>query len=200
MSRRNTTQNAFSVRESLELFVNRAEVLLSSRLILNGFGTSLSFGFDRVQGLTFSSKQPDEELLRSFLLTFRRFISEGEAVFLFRIFNLCQRHLTSENLKNYLIEARQYWSQEVRGGRTGHVNYKLNEIQISPEFITDLWINGYYFHDSPAKLRELEQLLSNQKVLVRHIFLDHLVQAVKFISYTRFIIIVGFREGYFNFD
>jgi len=200
MSRRNTTQNGFSARESLELFVSRAEELLNSRLIVNGFGTSLSFGFDRVKGLTFSSKQPDEELLRSFLLTFRKFISKSETVFLFRIFSLCQQHLSSDNLKNSLIEARQYWSQEVRGGRTGSVNYKLNEIQITPELITDLWINGYYFHDSPDKLRELEQLLSNHKVLVRHIFLDHLVQAVKFVSYTRFIITVGFREGLFNLD
>lgn len=200
MARRNAVQNSFSVQESLELFVQRAEELLNSRLILNGFGTSLSFGMDRVKGLTFSSKQPDEELLRSFLLTFRRFISENETVFLFKIFNLCQRHLNSDRLKNYLIEARQNWSQQVHSGRTGGVNYKLNGIQISPETITDLWINGYYFHDSPDKLRDLEKLLSDNRVLVRHIFLDHLVEAVRFISYTRFIVTVAFREGHFNFN
>jgi hypothetical protein len=200
MTRRNNSSHGFTPRESLELFVHKAEELLNSRMILNGFGTSLSFNFNRTEGVSLSSKQPDEELLRSFLLTFRRFISEMEAVFLFRIFNLCQQHLSSDQLKEWLIEARQLWSKEIRGGRTGSVNFKLNGQNVNPEYITDLWINGFYFHDSPDKLRELEQLLSNHSLLVRHIFLDHILQAVKYISYTRFIVTVGFREGHFNLN
>lgn len=199
MARRNAIQNSFSVRESLELFVQRTEELLNSRLILNGFGTSLSFNFDRMSGLTFSSKQPDEELLRSFLLTFRKFLSNDEAVFLFKIFNLCQQYLNSDKLKGFLIEARQLWSQQMKGGKKGNVRFTKNGRLLYPEYVTDLWINGYYFHDSPDKLRELEELLSADTFLSRHIFLDHLVQAVRFISYTRFIVTVGFREGHFNF-
>lgn len=198
MARRYISSQGFTHRESLELFVHRAEELLNSRLILNGIGTSLSFNFDRTKGLSLSSEQPDEELLRSFLLTFRRFISEKEAVFLFRIFNLCQQCLSSDKLKEHLIEARQHWSRELRGGKTGNVRFNLSGQNVNPEYITDLWINGFYFHDSPQKLRELEQLLSNHSLLVRHIFLDHILQAVKYISYTRFIITVGFREGHFN--
>ncbi len=173
MARRNTIQNSFSVRENLELFEQRAEELLNSRLILNGFGTSLSFNFDRVNGLSFSSKQPDEDLLRSFLLTFRKFVSNNEAIFLFKVFNLCQQHLNSDKLKEHLIDARQLWSQQMQSGKTGKVRFTKNGRLLFPEYVTDLWINGYYFHDSPDKLRELQEVLSDDSFLARHIFLDH---------------------------
>ncbi len=180
--------------------MQRTEELLDCRLILNGFGTSVSLQSDRMNGLTFSSKQPDEELLRSFLLTFRRFISKTETVFLFTIFSLCQKHLLSDKLKGYLIDARQKWSQQIRVGKTGNIQFNQTGKFLTPEYVTDLWINGYYFHDSPDKLRELQELLSRDTFLARHIFLDHLVQASRFISYTRFIVKVGFREGLFKFD
>src|ERR1051326_6379380 len=170
----------FTPRELLELFVARAEELERSRLLVNGFSPSFSMNWDRMSGVRFESSQPDEEDLRSYLVTFRKFISDREPLYLFKIHNICFQHLVSDKLRNNLIEARQAWQKELKQGGI-HLNF--NERDIRPEYITNLWINGYYFHDEPEKYRKLKSLLPHENMLVKHIFLDHVIEATRQILY-----------------
>lgn len=57
-----------------------------------------------------STGQPDEDDLRSFLLTLRQFLMPSEPVFLFRMFNLAHKHLTSEELRTDLAASRKEWA------------------------------------------------------------------------------------------
>ena len=67
-------------REQFELFVARAEELRRTRLVAKGFEPGIRLRWDAFEGLRFQSSQPDEEALRSFLLTFRQFVSrDGES-------------------------------------------------------------------------------------------------------------------------
>jgi hypothetical protein len=71
--------------------------------------------------MRFELRQPDEEELRSFLLTFRKFVSEREDVHLFPIHNMLEPLLTSEELRKYLREARSAWKATLglRSGQPG---------------------------------------------------------------------------------
>ena len=99
---------------SLELYKARVEELRRTRLIRQGFNPGITLRWERMKGLQFESREPDEEDLRSFLLTFRQFVSEQEPVFLNRIYNLCHKHITSDELRNYLVKSREIWKNAQR--------------------------------------------------------------------------------------
>ena len=92
-----------TVLDQLGLFRDRAEELKNTRFIKDGYSPNITIKLDRMEGSRFISKEPNEEDLRSFLLTFRQFVSPKEPVFLNRIYNLCQKAITSEMLRDYLI-------------------------------------------------------------------------------------------------
>jgi len=185
----------FNPREQLELFVTRAEEMQASRLLVNGFNPSFSMKWDRMSGTRFESEEPDADDLRSFLMIFRRFISDREQLHLFKIYNICLKHLMSGTLKDNLFEAREAWKNELK---RGGIHLTFNDRDIRPEYLTDLWINGYYFHDDAEKLRKLMSLLPHENMLVKHIFLDHVIGATRQVLYVAFIIRAAFREGLFQ--
>ncbi|OQX02664.1 MAG: hypothetical protein BWK80_57430, partial [Desulfobacteraceae bacterium IS3] len=61
------------------------------------------------ESINFKIQEPDEDDLRSFLLTFRHFFSQDEPIFLSKILNLCYQHITDNFIKNELIEIRKLW-------------------------------------------------------------------------------------------
>ena len=191
-----TRHTRMNVREQLELFNARVEELRNSRLIRKGFNPAITISWDRMQGLRFQSEEPDEEDLRSFLLTFRQFISEGEPVFLNRICNLCLRSLTSDELKGYLVESREAWRQ---AQRSSGVKLIHNNQELTPEYVTDLWINGYYFHSDGDKLSRLKQLLPHEGMLVRNQFLSYLVDATRQVIYVGNVVTIALKENLFKF-
>lgn len=176
----------------LKLFRARAEELRNTRLIREGFNPGITINWNKMQGLRFKSREPDEENLRSFLLTFRQFISNNEPVFLYKIYNLCQKHLINDKLKEYLIKSREAWKQAQKS--TGII-LKYNERELTPEYITDLWINGYYFHSDINKLHILNHLLPHERMLIKNQFLNFLLDAARQVIYVSNIINVALKEG-----
>lgn len=185
-----------NIIDQLHLYRARATQLRNSRLIKEGFNPGLTINWNKMQGLRFISKEPDETSLRSFLLTFRQFVSEKEPVCVNRIFNLCHRHLISDKLKEYLIKSRRAWKNSLKG--TG-IMLIYNKRELTPEFITDLWINGYYFHSDPKKLTILNKILPHERMLIRFQFLNFLLDATKQVLYVDNIINVALKEGLFKF-
>ena len=180
--------------EQLQLFKARAEELRNTRLIRESFNPGITIRWNRMQGLRFKSREPNEESLRSFLLTFRQFILNDEPVFLFIIYNLCQKHLASDKLKDYLSKSREIWKQ---AHKSAGITLIYNRRELTPEYITDLWINGYYFHSDTNKLYILNQLLPHERMLVRNQLLNYLLDATRQVLYVDNIIKVALKEGYF---
>src|SRR3954467_5707674 len=86
-------------QEKLHLFVRKAQELSETNLAQKGINAGLSYYGDPVSGLSMELDEPDEDEFRSFLVTFRHFISEKEPVFLNSVFNICSRRLVNEDLK-----------------------------------------------------------------------------------------------------
>lgn len=178
--------------EQLKLYRARVEELTDTRLIRNGLNPGITISWDRMSGLQFKSREPDEEDLRSFLLTFRQFVSDKEPVFLNKIYNICQRDIRSDKLKVRLSESRAAWKLAQK--RSG-LKLIFNGRELTPEYVTDLWINGYYFHNDEAKISKLKSLLPHEKMLVRNQFLNFLVDATRQAFYIGNIITVALKEG-----
>ena len=181
--------------EQLKLFNARSEELRNTRLIRNGFNPAISIQWNNMQGLRFNSREPDEDDLRSFLITFRQFISVKEPVFLYIIYQLCQLHLISDELKGCLIKSREAWKKAQKN--TG-IKLTINGLELTPEYVTDLWINGYYFHNNSKKMFELKRLLPQESMLVRNHFLNFLVDATRQILYVSNIITIALKEDLFK--
>ena len=195
MRRRKKSSTAYNERSQLECFLFRADQLQNTRLIQSGFKPSFSMSYDRMKGVQFSSKTPDDDDLRSFLTILRQFISQEETIHLFKIYNLCQQRLSNDNLKHNLMKAREIWQRELK---RGGISLIFNGRSVTPERITYLCINVFYFHNDSEKMDALRRLKPHENMLVKHIFLDHLVEATRNVLYVAFIIKVAFREGFFQ--
>jgi hypothetical protein len=64
---------------------------------------------------------------------------------LFAIYNLCHQHLLNKQYKAYLAKSRQIAAYALK---TSCFHLNVNAHDMSPEFVSDVWINGYYFHDN----------------------------------------------------
>jgi hypothetical protein len=75
------------------------------------------------------------------------------------------------------------------------VKLTLNGRDITPEYVADLWVNGYYFHSDPDKRNALTGLLSDAGLMVRFTFLNFLVEGTRQVLYVRNMIGIAQREA-----
>jgi len=165
----------------LSLFISRSNEIKNTRAIKNGFNTQFKIHWDKEKGFITEISQPNEEDLRSFLLLLRQFISDDEPIFLNRIYNLCYKYIDDDEIKSGLIEARKNWKHS-------HISCGMgvileNEI-FTPEYSTDLWINGYYFHNDEEKRKKIESKLHLEQHLIRQQFLNFIISATENIFYV----------------
>ena len=147
------------------------------------------------QPLTCRSVEPNEELLRSYLLTFRKFVSKDEPVYISYIHGLCRKHFTSDELHRSINQCQDGWKRTLENNG---VKLVINSKEISPEHLGDLWINGHYFHDDPEKLQELNRYLSASFIFARHEFLAYVLEATRVIGGTGYAIKAALRDGSVN--
>ena len=72
-----------SSEQRLKLSVRRVEELRDKRMVREQMWYHLSLNFNHTSGLSVQFNEPDEEVLHSFLMTFRMFIAEKESTFIF---------------------------------------------------------------------------------------------------------------------
>lgn len=179
--------------ERFDLFLRRVEELHGTRLVRSGeLRSSLNLSAARDQPLSLTTHNPDEDDLRSFLLTFRQFISKSEPIELGKIANLLFRRLTGDEPRTHLANARARYHKELRMGAMAFV---LNDERMTPEEVLDLWINGRYFHNDSRKAAAIDALDPMSRVFVRHLFLDVLVEATRYVIFLANVIVIARRDG-----
>lgn len=176
----------------LKLFISRANELKNKRAIRNGFNTQLKINWDKEKGFITEITQPDEDDLRSFLLLLRQFISDKEPIFLNRIYNLCYKYIDDDDIKSGLIKAREVWKQSQINSGMGLI---LENDDFTPEYSTDLWINGYYFHNDEEKRKIIESKLHLEQIFIRHQFLNYIISATENIFYVSRMIEYAIEKG-----
>lgn len=180
--------------EQLRLFVFRAEQLLASRMLRGGFDAGFSINFDRQTGLRFTATEPDEEDLRSFMLTFRQFTSPNEPVHLAKVCNLLEQRLNDAELREAVRGIRAEWKS---AQRVGLMAVNIDSRDYKPEHVLDLFVNGYYFHNDAAKRDLLNSLGPVGQFLARRQFLNLVVDGVRVIGAVSHVITSALEAGSF---
>lgn len=162
-----------------------------------GFGVEVKFKFDPATGMSMRWNEPDAEQLDSFLIRFRPFVSQGEDVYLQNIHNLCFRAAKADELKRELQFAREHYSKVLKGLV---VKIQFNGTAITPEHLSDLWINGIYFHNDEKKRAELEAMHPALRSLARTEFLSLLVDGARQVMFLRGVIVRSLADNLFDFD
>ncbi len=179
-------------RETLHRFVAYVEELRSRRIIQNDdLRSSMTVKAEMGGPVDFSHHEPDEEDLRSYLLGFRKCLAQKEPMFLGRVFNLAYRHITADEIVEALVSTREGWKQALdRGG----MNFVINDEQLKPEAVMDLWINGWYFHEDEDKRQRLDALA--KVPMTRWLFLNAVVDASNVVFYADHLIGVALRDDH----
>lgn len=180
--------------DQLNLYLERVADLLSRRVIRDqtlGYQFSMKWNRDTGGQMGFTG-QPDEEDLRSFLLSFRHFIANDEPVYVNRIQNLLWQQIEADQVREGLKEAKAHWQ---RACSAGAVALNINGVNMASEDLLDLWINGVYFHSDQRKRARLEQLGPMVGMVSRFKLLDHLIVATNYIVYLRNVIVRARSDG-----
>jgi hypothetical protein len=155
-----------------------------------GVEMNLNFGINRPFSVT--HLETDEETLKSFLLSFRPFISNDEPIFVNRVYNTCWPVLRSDDLKARMVKGREHWTNSARNGPFRLV---INNEHLSPEHLTDLWINGPYFHNDKRKAKTIDRLDPMGTIFARQAFINHLIPATNYVIDLGQIIVIGRAQG-----
>lgn len=184
--------------QRIKLFVRRVEELRNRRMVQEAEGMGFSLKADRVTGVSASLNFPDEENLRSFLLIFRQFIAPKEPIHINKICNLLFQGLrTNNDLRNYLVQAREQWQQTL--GKNG-AGIKFEEQTLSTKDVANLWINGYYFHNDLEKYDQLEKMFGFGLPFVKAHFVNFVVDATRVIIYLGHLAAYAMRKGLLKFQ
>jgi len=175
------------------------EELKTRPFILNGLDTfQFQIKFDEAGQPSCELREADEELFRSFLMTFRKFIMKGDADIDW-VLNFCRKHVKPDqkNLKETLEEIKEIWKYQYRKGT---VQMRVGNVNLSPEYALDLFINGQYFHSNDNQKSEQLRKLSEQSIPCARIqLLWSLPGLTKIILATGSIVSKALKENAFNF-
>jgi hypothetical protein len=184
--------------EVVETFLKRAQELRERAFLQSWAGPSLNIKYDHELGLAATSAPHDEEQFRSFLLALRHFLLNGEPTHINLVFNVAERTLTDEDLKQKLRDARDRWRE---AQRSSIVTFKLGDRILTPDQVTDAWINGYYFHnDADARILEKIAPQALAQPLARFTLENHVLTASQVVLYTANVLNHAKDNGLLRYD
>ena len=179
---------ALGLLEGLTLFVKRARELSQRRLMTSGSQWRFYLNRNQIGG-------PDEEDVRSFLVTFRQFISQSDPIFIGKIFNDCINHLPIGEMKASFQQTKGDWERALRKGDRA---FKIDKGIVTPEHALDLWINGCYFHNDPNKAAEFKRLSNRSPALFALSFILPLRDLSAIIIHAADLIERGLQQNLFT--
>lgn len=170
-------------REQLVMVVRRADELGQTSCLSHANQWGFSFNYKKDVGAQWQVRGPSGEELDVLLRRLRPFLLEKEPTHLFKVHNLCQRVVRSDELRGYLLEARRVWKQSQR---RGFLRLEIDGRNYTPERVMDLFINGWLFHsDNEDKVRELARLrFGAVEPISTQMFNDYVLEATRQATYV----------------
>lgn len=201
LHRKRRGRSNISPSERIELFLRCVKELQDRRFVHEGL-TQFNFQIkydEKLQRLETKLQEADQEDFRSFLLTFRKLISNNEEVNVDRVLNICIEFIKNEQqeLREVLKELKTVWGY---GYRNGFVQMQQGGRNLTPEYVLDLWINGSYFHDDPDKRQQLIELMKNDLPSVKIQLLWSLPILTRIILHVGALVSQALEDKSFDFS
>jgi hypothetical protein len=181
----------YTPTETFDSYIRRAEEL-QAEPAAQELHVELSLNFKAGAGVSVTTKEPNEQLFRSFLISFRKFVSDDDPVFVNSVSGLLMRDLGSDHLKGLLIDTRKQWQDACKFGTFRLVE---NGRVLAPEMVMDPWLNGWYFHNDSRKEAALQRLDPLHMMFVRNVFMNHVITATNYVMFVAQVIVVARRGG-----
>jgi hypothetical protein len=189
-------------KEQLTRFLQHVEALRNRKLFKQGGGLGFSLNMQREPdgplNISTQVRLPDEEYLRSFLLEFRQLAAlQKSDILVTKVYNTCFKALGTNN---ELYPRFREWQSEWRQTQEKFtVGIQVGKQTIPPSKLADLWINGYYFHDEPAKRQQLEELYGGNVAPSKVNFVTYVINATRGIDHLGHLVAEGMKNGLFKF-
>ena len=188
-------------RQRIDAFLSCVDELKERSFILDGlYNFRFHISIDEKSGeITCEFHEGNEELLITFLVTFRKFLLINEPSNIDRVLNICRRFVREDEkeLKEVLNEFKTVWGYRYRKGVSQMSTSGLN---LTPEYVLDLWINGKYFHgDDPSKQKRLRNLLAQEVPSVKIQLLWSLPLLTDIILQVGYVVSKAIKSGAFEF-
>lgn len=181
-----------SGRGKLVKFCEAVQELKGTNTMKKGLSSNMTIKFDGSE-VRFETEWPEEDDLRSFLLTFRQFVMPREDLFLDHIFNTCYQKLIDIKMKERLAEARKAWKKINK--RSGLVILTHKGKTFTPREVVNLWLSGSYFHKDEEKRAVLKELPYSQLMMFKHQFMLFLLQATRIICHVEKNVEMALNNG-----
>jgi len=178
--------------DKLDLFLRRFEQLERTRFYSNPKLKNIQYKIkgekvDKGFQTRFEIKVPDEETIKSFLLSFRVFYMEGEHTNFYSICNLLYKKILDKKVRNDLVTIRSNYTKALN---TSFIGINFLGKSYSPKDIVDLWFNAEYFHTDIEKVKELDKIvISPGKSLFFYLLIDAVITLTNQISILKEIIV-----------
>ena len=178
--------------DKLDLFLRRFEQLERTRFYSNPKLKNIQYKIkgekvDKGFQTRFEIKVPDEETIKSFLLSFRVFYMEGEHTNFYSICNLLYKKILDKKVRNDLVTIRSNYTKALN---TSFIDINFLGKSYSPKDIVDLWFNAEYFHTDIEKVKELDKIvISPGKSLFFYLLIDAVITLTNQISILKEIIV-----------
>lgn len=190
-----------SDKQQLELYVKRVRELVECRVIKEGkfnyrFKFSANFETDLAE---VTHEMPDEDDLRSVLLTFRLFIANKEPIYFHKIRNVAYKLLRTDlsEQRTFLEEYKRYWNTVMSNNDVQTVG---SDKELTSEDILKIYINGKYFHNVLEYQQELERFEESRVRLDKMSFFITIIDLTKVIFNLGGFVEKGLAENWFEFD
>jgi len=179
--------------DKLDLFLRRFEQLERTRFYSNPELKNIQYKIkkgeivDKGFQIRFETKVPDEETIKSFLLSFRVFYMEGEHTNFYSICNLLYKKILDKKVRNDLVTIRSNYTKALN---TSFISINFLGKSYLPKDIVDLWFNAEYFHTDIEKVKELDKIvISPGKSLFFYLLIDAVITLTNQISMLKEIIV-----------
>jgi len=164
-------------RNKLNLFLRRFEQLKRTRFFSDPELRNIQYEFkvekvDEVFRDRSQIKVPDEDTIKSFLLSFRVFYLENEKTNFYSICNLLYKKIADERVRSDLVTIRSSYTTALN---RGSMNFNFLGKRYSPRDVVDLWFNAEYFHTDIGKVKELDTIKNSP---AKELFLYLLIKTV----------------------
>jgi hypothetical protein len=188
-----------SDQRQLQMFVDRVQELADTRMMrerqLHNYKPVIKLTTDEA---SVDGKEPDEDDLKSFLLTFRHFISNDEPIYIYNVFITANKRLKAEHhdKRDFLSIARSEWKK----AETGLEAFIVDQQQLTALYVLDLYINGRYFHNDPTHADKLREFKKYPIRLDRMRFFLSLQDFTNIINQVGNMVAFGLKNDWFDFS
>jgi hypothetical protein len=167
----------FNMNKQIDLFHKRVERLKSNTDFF--VNSRVNIKYEKGKGIYTEFKGPDIKTIKAFLLDFRPFILNDEAVGFDHISNTIYQLTLNTSLREKITKGKKTWSdllERKHETAVGGLRLQIDGKKLLSKENLDMWLNADFFHLDDEKLGLLESISNNPMGQLSYFFFIDLLQ------------------------